>query len=145
MQTFPPYPSFWQSLKCLDRQRLGKQRIETLQILRVLHGLSNGWSNHPTVRMWRGYENALAEYGVIACRVWKERGYKDSTQEKIEALRGKEVSDDWYLPPPWFGDEDFHRAHRSNLLRKNPEHYGGLPGFDVPDDLPYVWSAGEAI
>lgn len=40
--------------------------------------------------------------------------------------------------PPWLGDEDFHRRHRSSLLRKDPEHY--RPLFpDDPDDLPYVW------
>lgn len=40
--------------------------------------------------------------------------------------------------PPWLGDEDFHRSHRSSLLRKDPEHY--RPLFpDDPDDLPYVW------
>ena len=39
--------------------------------------------------------------------------------------------------PPWLGNEAFHRAHQSNLVRKFPEHYGQLfPG--VPDDLEYV-------
>ena len=42
--------------------------------------------------------------------------------------------------PPWLGDADFHRSHRSALLRKDPAHY--RPFFpDVPDDLPYVWPA----
>ena len=40
--------------------------------------------------------------------------------------------------PWWLGEEDFHRAHRSSLLRKDPGHYGEL-FQDVPDDLPYVW------
>ena len=40
--------------------------------------------------------------------------------------------------PWWIGDDDFHRAHQSALVRKDPAHYGPLfPG--VPDDLPYVW------
>jgi hypothetical protein len=40
--------------------------------------------------------------------------------------------------PPWLGDDDFHRSHRSALVRKDPDFYG--PKFpDVPDDLPYVW------
>jgi alpha-tubulin suppressor-like RCC1 family protein len=30
------------------------------------------------------------------------------------------------------------RSHRSNLIRKMPEHYGPI-WPDVPDDLPYYW------
>lgn len=36
MQTFLPYPDFAQSAACLDNKRLGKQRVECLQILRAL-------------------------------------------------------------------------------------------------------------
>lgn len=40
--------------------------------------------------------------------------------------------------PPWLGDVDFHRGHRSALVRKDPDFYARLFP-DVPDDLPYVW------
>jgi len=33
MQTFVPYANFSESAKVLDRQRLGKQRVETLQVM----------------------------------------------------------------------------------------------------------------
>lgn len=36
MQTFLPYPDFNKSAQCLDDKRLGKQRAECLQILKVL-------------------------------------------------------------------------------------------------------------
>lgn len=36
MQTFLPYKSFEQSAACLDNKRLGKQRVEVLQILKAL-------------------------------------------------------------------------------------------------------------
>ena len=36
MQTFLPYPAFDLSAQVLDRQRLGKQRVETLQVLKAL-------------------------------------------------------------------------------------------------------------
>ena len=40
--------------------------------------------------------------------------------------------------PSWLGDERFHRAMQSNLLRKDEAHY--RPHFgDVPDDMPYLW------
>lgn len=35
MQTFLPYPDFARSAACLDRQRLGKQRLEAFQILQT--------------------------------------------------------------------------------------------------------------
>lgn len=38
MQTFLPYASYAKSASVLDNKRLGKQRVETLQILQVLLG-----------------------------------------------------------------------------------------------------------
>ncbi|MDQ1681515.1 MAG: hypothetical protein QOH99_56, partial [Frankiaceae bacterium] len=35
MQTFLPYADFGASARVLDDRRLGKQRVETLQILRA--------------------------------------------------------------------------------------------------------------
>lgn len=137
MQTFLPYESFQQSASALDMQRLGKQRVETLQILRTLFGESAGWKNHPAVTMWCGHEAQLLNYGVTVCLEWMRRGYNDTV---LDTLIGMAVA---YGPldtprPPWLGDPDFHRSHQSNLLRKNAAHYGPLwPG--VPDDLPYVW------
>jgi hypothetical protein len=87
MQTFLPFPSFEQSLQSLDYRRLGKQRVETKQILMALLGESKGWVNHPATKMWRGHEHALAEYGLLSCREWKSRGYKDNTEQYFVATR----------------------------------------------------------
>ena len=57
MQTFLPYKDFSRSAKVLDRQRLGKQRVEGLQILQCLLGIGSlRWKNHPAVKMWKGAE-----------------------------------------------------------------------------------------
>ncbi len=54
MQTFLPYPDFAESARVLDNKRLGKQRVEVLQILNVLtDSTRKGWRNHPAVAMWR--------------------------------------------------------------------------------------------
>lgn len=137
MQTFLPYPSAARSAACLDRQRLGKQRVEALQILRTLQGKSSGWANHPAVRMWRGYEHALAVYGWSMCDEWMQRGYVDKCRwEFVEAMKG--LDPEQAITLPWLGDEAFHRSHQSNLVRKDPVYYRPLfPG--VPNDLPYVW------
>lgn len=133
MQTFLPYGNL-ESVKYLDRQRLGKQRVETFQILQALHGETKGWVNHPATRMWRGYENALVHYGLAVCAEWVSRGYKDTMTDRIAAYG----SSKFYLFPDWFGNEDFHAAHRSNLLKKDPDHYRQF-WPDEPDDLPYIW------
>src|SRR4051812_49870546 len=56
MQTFLPYAGFTASAEVLDPKRLGKQRVETLQVLRGLTLPTYGWRHHPAVKMWRGYE-----------------------------------------------------------------------------------------
>ena len=138
MQTFLPVPSFTESAAMLDRQRLGKQRVETMQILRALTGLTKGWVHHPAVKMWRGYESCLADYGAAMCHEWIKRGYKDTCLAHFLRQPGQAPT------PPWLGNTDFHRSHQSNLVRKLAEHYGPLfPG--VPDDLPYVWPAPVAV
>ena len=137
MQTFLPYPEFARSAGCLDRQRLGKQRVEAWQVLHVLLGESVGWQNHPATLMWRGSETALALYGEAICREWRSRGYQDSMLERF-ARRADGPLALAYRPPVWLGNETFHRSHQSNLVRKLPAHYGPLfPG--VSGDLPYVW------
>ena len=50
MQTFLPYDDFEKTAQCLDRLRLGKQRVETLQILKALLIPKYGWKNHPVVK-----------------------------------------------------------------------------------------------
>jgi hypothetical protein len=132
VQTFLPYPSFAASAATLDRQRLGKQRVEAWQILSTLDGRSAGWAHHPAVRMWRGSETALALYGEAICREWIARGYRDTLRERFVAHRGLP-----YRAPPWLGNEAFHRAHRANLVRKSPQHYVPLFG-ELPME-PYVW------
>lgn len=134
MQTFLPYPDFTLSAQSLDRQRLGKQRVEALQLLK------GSWPNHPASKMWRGYGRALAAYGVAICEEWVRRGYRDTCKGKIEALAPQGP----LVLPPWIGDPEFHRAHQSNLVRKKPDHYASLFP-DVPDDLEYVWPIGESL
>lgn len=148
MQTFLPLSDFRETARVLDTRRLGKQRVETLQIVRALTRPAYGWQRHPAVLMWRGYEEALGAYGVVICREWVGRGHADTCEVKIlddlvEAgvtvpPRSQHELELAAALPPWLGDEDLHRSHRSSLLRKEPEWYGRFFD-DVPDDLPYVW------
>ena len=136
MQTFLPHKSFRESAECLDMKRLGKQRVEVLQLLNSFHKPNyKGWKNHPAREMWRGHENALALYGMVVCEVWLERGYKDTCWNKINAFYDASKP---IVIPKWVGNEQFHLSHKSNLIRKNPDHYKQL-WSDVPDNIEYVW------
>lgn len=136
MQTFLAYESFKDSAECLDTKRLGKQRVEVLQLLKALGGETSGWVNHPACKMWRNHEHSLILYGVYVCETWIAKGYKDTCLEKILAYAKKWPVDSG--KPSWLGDSEFHRSHRSNLLRKNYEFYSRF-GWSEPTDLPYIW------
>jgi hypothetical protein len=152
MQTFLPYPDFWSSARALDQKRLGKQRVEAIQVLRGLTQPAYGWRHHPAVKMWAGYEEALVRYGLDICSVWCATGRADTCATTLTAdlaaacgtagVRTQEELATAGDLPPWLGDEDLHRSHRSALLRKDPAFYRPLFG-DVPDDLPYVWPRSD--
>jgi hypothetical protein len=141
VQTFLPYPDFAASARALDRQRLGKQRLEALHLLRILRGVEEGrgWRSHPALRMWRGHANALAMYGIAICREWRRRGYVDNLLPLFQALIDRSES---FRRPPWLGDPAFHASHRSNLLRKDPAWYGQF-GWSEGPEMPYLWPIGK--
>ena len=143
MQTFLPYPDPRASAAVLDDRRLGKQRVETFQVLRALTWPTYGWKHHPVVRMWRGFVPALVSYGLACIDEWRSRGHADATRAALLEFTDAAEPDwdelnDTGAVPPWVGDEALHLSHRSALVRKEPEHYRDLFG-DIPDDLPYVW------
>lgn len=148
MQTFLPYRDFTRSSQVLDSPRLGKQRVETLQVLRALELGEYGWRSHPVVTMWRGRTAALVLYGLENVRAWRERGHADSTYDMILEFApevGTASQADLAaagLLPSWLGDGRVHVSHRSALVRKDPEVYRAVFG-DVPDDLPYHWPDGD--
>lgn len=126
-------PDFEATARLLDDRRLGRQRVEAYQILRVLAGMTRGWVHHPAVLMWRGYEMALSAYMNAMIEEWERRGFENRMLRV--AVRPP------FEKPWWLGDTKFHDSHRSNLIRKEPGHYRPFWPH-VPDDLPYVWPVG---
>jgi hypothetical protein len=148
VQTFLPYPDFAASARVLDRSRLGKQRVETIQVQRGLVVPGYGWRHHPAVKMWVGHEEALVRYGLDVCAEWRSQGFADTCEVTMRAdlARATDITvvrtqDELAAAgdlPGWLGDHDLHLSHQSALVRKSPAHYRRFfPG--VPDDLPYVW------
>jgi len=151
MQTFLPYADFYESARCLDYRRLGKQRVEVLQIVNtLLNPGQKGWKNHPAVIMWKSNIPALSLYGVICCNVWISKQYRDTCKEKILNSLSLKMDGVWTekilqdmserksFYPTWFGWEEFHSSHRSNLLRKNYDFYKKY-GWNENTSKPYIW------
>lgn len=128
MQTFVPLPDYAECARVLDRMRLIKQMHECVTLLR------GGWLNHPASKMWRNYPRALAKYALAICTESLARGYQANLIGEF-FVASKQGGDDY---PYWWGDESVHSSHRSNLLRKLPQHYSQF-GWTEPDNLPYVW------
>lgn len=147
MQTFLPYADFQRSVRVLDDKRLGKQRVEALQIVRALSRPGYGWANHPAVLMWRGYEEALGRYGLTACEHWVERGFADTCAATIRAdlcqidineVRSEAELGQASAMPSWLGSVDLHASHQAALVRKDARYYRQhFP--ETSDDLPYFW------
>lgn len=140
MQTFLPFPDFEKSAEVLDNKRLGKQRIEALQLVKELLGLS--WSksirNHPACIMWQNNIHSLIDYGITMCNEWSlVRGFDDTVWGQLVGCLEKHKSNN-KNKPSWFGNEDFHLSHKSNLLRKDYSFYSIFFG-DLDPTLPYIW------
>lgn len=149
MQTFVPYPDMQRSAEVLDDKRLGKQRVEALQIIRALTYETYGWKHHPAVLMWRGYEEALGAYAKAICDEWTKRGYADTcattigadlTTAGITPVRTERQLGKADKLPPWWGDDAVHASHRRALLRKDPDHYRQHFEDDaLKENDDYVW------
>jgi hypothetical protein len=153
MQTFLPLSDYTQSMRVLDKYRLGNQVWrEGITLIR------GGWPHHPANKMWKGHEYHLGLYLLAGCNVLAERGknYPEICEKIIhEMVKFKDTG-----ATKWLGDEKFHASHRSNLLRKVrlatekametgkekdwivadyiAEWYSQF-NWSESDNLPYVW------
>ncbi len=142
MQTFLPYKDFAQSAKVLDNKRLGKQRLETWQISKILADSTplTGWRNHPVLKMWASCHGSLLEYGIVICQEWRDRGFKDNLLPKFIEIY--DICPGFLKVKPWWVDKQpFHDSHQSMLLKKKPEYYGKF-NWDIKD-MQYVWPMEE--
>jgi len=130
MNTFIPFTTFTDCARSLDSKRLNKQVSECGQILRAVLGYPvAAWSRHPCIRMWVGYDDALASYTMYCEAERQRRGMNphleaDFVYELYDAPLQSQVE-----LPHWWGRHDVHESHRVNLLLKRL----GLPHGD------YVW------
>ena len=142
MQTFLPYADFRAVAHTLDNKRLGKQRVEGLQIINIITtpNYVGGWMNHPAIHMWRGYEHALMLYVNTMIDEWQRRGFQNTMQRYTIP----DTATSPIVMPWWLGDARLHDSHKSNLLRKDPVYYHQF-GWNVPPDLPYYWPVPSVV
>ena len=143
MQTFLPSKEFYESAKLLDYKRLGKQRVEGMQLLNALQPDydKKGWANHPAKNMWQGHENALKQYVNTMIIEWISRGYNNTM--KLYEINGEVTY------PSWLGNERIHKSHRMNLLRKDFEFYSqywpeeAITHANDIESYPYYWPTSK--
>lgn len=138
MQVFHPLVNYVDSIRCLDRQRLGKQRVECKQIIDILLGntSSKAWRKHPAVLMYSQHVNYLINYYNQTLEEFARRGYRNIL---LKPLPVGEI-----VLPPFIGNEKFHSSHRSALLSKNSVWY---KQFNWPEPVTlyynYYWPTME--
>ena len=143
MQTFITYKSWAKTAATLDTPRLGKQRIDVVVLAESLLGERDGHKQDPAAYMWRGYEYALCIYGMMICLEWSNnRRFVDKELFRLHELSvlaaRRPGHEPGYVSPPWFGDADVMRSHRSNLIRKDAETYADR-WPRTPENMPYLW------
>ncbi len=138
MQTFLPSPSFKQSAEWLDNKRLNKQILEARTIYEIIiSGKTEGaWINHPIVKMWRKYPEALTLYYNECLSQWKNVRGRNHSYRQIPVYKSSVIM------PLWLGDNRLHSSHRANLLRKDYNFYSKY-GWDENKmeywKMPYWW------
>lgn len=120
MITYVPLPTSYRAcVSILDHRKLGKQRVDALQIFTACTHPTNAWHSHPAVKMWRGAELGLLAFGIAACDEWIARGHVDTLRDNfitngIRISDNSSLSTDYY--PSWWGDDRVHSSHRALLL-----------------------------
>ena len=139
MQTFLPYCDFKECAKCLDNLRLNKQILEARTIYDIIveNRTEGAWANHPIVKMWRNYPEALMLYYNSCLYEWKYVRRRNHSYEMLPFNMSAHIG-----MPKWIGDERLHSSHRANLLRKDYEFYSKY-GWDENHieywKMPYWW------
>lgn len=136
MQTFLPETTFKACAEVLDSRRLNKQRIECLQIYNACTGIRHkadgteigvavGWTTHPAVRMWKGYESFLCMYAVYICAECDKRGIADNNNLR-DFFSSRVTRHEFKVPKWWYNIAERNKiihTHQCNLVRKDYPFY----------------------
>jgi len=135
--------SFEYTAISLDHQRLLKQAVEAKQVIMIIEFKQNnpksykqiGFQNHPLVKMWFNYLNALKlYYNTILSRLFLLKKFN------IKKLDYYIIPDTKDIEMPWFLDyKPLIYSHRARLYQKNPFYYDFLEFPDEYLNIGYIW------
>lgn len=139
MQTFLPYPSFSESARVLDNRRLGKQRVECLQILNTLangpyqkrEAIIASWVSC-TEEEWKYHKSGFSSYRRTpwynhpAVRMW--RGHEPALVVYLECVV-TEWTSRGHKDTVWSTVLAKHRTHAMNRFMPFPPPWIGLPAL----------------
>lgn len=167
MQTFLPFKDFRLSAEYLDDKRLGKQRVENLQLIQAMSGWKLittekilhpwrgvlteplpraqwklrrdpvGWTNHPCKKMWTGFEGLFRDYQYWVTTEWVSRGFKDTCWEKFNCVWNHAYEEDETEGLPWWYDDDKFHEMYQSLLIRKNPDYYRPLFPDTPDDIEF--------
>lgn len=148
METFAPHSTLTECCDSLLVRHMTETVVTAVAVLNVIHEVKsvNTWMEKmPVVRMWRGHEVFLCDYAMVLNEA-RRTGVTDRRYALADKILNKHMewasSGSYTLEPPrWWGDENLHMAHRSELLRQNPKLYGGV-FTETPYDVPMFWPVG---
>lgn len=135
--TWLPFPSISKSVIGLSQTKLDRTWDVSYGVLRTVLGCRNPIDT-PLVRLWRGWETALANYtwNVMAEQQWREpdrelfewilfsaivedapriQASKAEVNTELIQVSTKTLKTEGYLPP-WFGWRPLHESHKKALF-----------------------------
>jgi hypothetical protein len=116
MQIYFPLPDGDLSANVIDKHRLKALRSRGRRVLESLLGINDYCNEWPAANQWRGYEWWLGVYIGKVCRVYAQliNSRSNARENQIAELLCNRCVDTGL--PPWMGDPEYHRAHRSKLM-----------------------------
>lgn len=151
MDTFVPFPNFKDSAGVLLEGDAITSLRTALKVMEVRHEYGNLDNNqifarHPVVELWGEAVPHLCEYAFALIEVVSTHSVVETInlgkiERAVEQHLNWGTSGEYRLDPPrWLGDEMFHAAQRSALMRRSPLHYGEVwPDQDM--SIPQYWPA----
>src|SRR5574340_701136 len=110
--TLIPYSSFRKTAACLHDEDLKLMRVCALRVFYYLDKyprIPNSRTTKKACELWRGFENALCQYGIAIARELRTRGFEDTSLEvfKSKATRGPCIKPEWVY---WTSLQESHRS-----------------------------------
>ena len=137
MVTWLPMIHAVASAQSLTDEDLAKQVVDSDAILGVLNGSTRSEIGLPG-RMWYGFEWRLCIHGLTCAYVLVNERGGDSPPTQALLDTGSYLEEIEQIgDPPWIGDLDVHRSHRSQLIMMHPPYAERWP--NNPERMPVLY------